>query len=62
MATNYPPFTIRIPEPVMNKVRVLAKLNKRSINREIEYLLELHLAEYEKLHGEIAIEQSPAFR
>lgn len=43
----------------MDKLRKLAKINKRSVNKEIEYLIECRVFEYEKLHGAIKIENSP---
>lgn len=47
------PFTLRIPEQLSNKVRILAKADKRSMNKELEYIIEKYIAEYEKKHGEI---------
>lgn len=36
---NYTPFSLRISEELMDNVKELANKNKRSINKEIEYVL-----------------------
>lgn len=40
------------PENI-EKMRVIASANKRSIAKELEWLIERHIAEYESEHGEI---------
>lgn len=57
MPSSVPPFSLRLPDELMEKVRVLAAKNKRSINKEIEYVLEQYIADYEKKHGPIKIEE-----
>lgn len=37
----------------IEKMRVIASANKRSIAKELEWLIERHIAEYESIHGEI---------
>lgn len=37
----------------ISKMGVIAKANKRSVSKELEWLIEKHIAEYEKEHGEI---------
>lgn len=39
MSSNLPKFTLRIPSELLEKVRKLATLNGRSVNKEIEHLL-----------------------
>jgi len=39
MPSNLPKFTLRIPTELLEKVRKLATLNGRSVNKEIEQLL-----------------------
>lgn len=39
MPSKLPKFTLRIPQELLDKVRKLAELNGRSINKEIEQLL-----------------------
>lgn len=37
----------------ISKMKVIAKANKRSVAKELEYLIEKHIQEYEEKHGEI---------
>lgn len=37
----------------IEKMRVIASANKRSIAKELEWLIERHIAEYESINGEI---------
>lgn len=53
MPSDKPIFTLRIDEDLLEKVKVLAGLNSRSVNREIEYALKQHIAAYESLHGPV---------
>ena len=46
---------IRIEEETWEKLRIIASINKRSINKEIEYLIEQSIKEYEKKHNKIDI-------
>lgn len=39
----------------MEKLRVIAKNNGRSINKEIETMIRQYIAAYEKEHGEIEV-------
>lgn len=49
------PYPLRIEKEVMDQIRVLAKENGRSINKQIEYSLKQYLAAYEQDHGPIAV-------
>ena len=52
MAGNYyPPFSVRIPEDLLRKIKLLAELNKRSANKQVEYILEKFVEDYEAAHG-----------
>ena len=54
MAGNYyPPFSLRISEGLLEKIKYLASLNKRSANKEIEFILEQHIRKYEEINGTI---------
>ena len=56
MPGNYfSPFSLRISEELLEKVKVIAASNKRSANKEIEFILENAVKEYEKLNGEITL-------
>ena len=48
MGNNYAPFSLRISEDLMEKLKKSAKKNSRSVNKEIEYIIKLHL---EKKNG-----------
>ncbi len=45
--------TVQISKVLSNKIRFIANVEKRSIRKEIEYLIEKHIAEFEKKHGKI---------
>ena len=46
---------IRIEEETCEKLRIIASINKRSINKEIEYLIEQSIKDYEEKHNKIDI-------
>ncbi len=46
---------IRVDEIAWEKLKEIAKKNKRSMNKEIEYLIDSCIEEYEKINGEIKI-------
>lgn len=48
-------FLLRMEPGILDKVRYIAKKNKRSINKEIEFVMNEHIEEYEKQHGEISL-------
>lgn len=48
---------LRVEEQSWEKLKVIARNNKRSINKEIEYLIEKVIFEYEEKHGEIKISE-----
>lgn len=54
MAGNYyPPFSLRISETLLDKIKFIAEENKRSANKEIEYILEQYVKKYEQENGTI---------
>ncbi len=54
MAGNYyTPFSLRISEDLLEKVKYIAKENKRSMNKEVEFVLEKYVKTYEKENGAI---------
>ncbi len=56
MAGNYfQPFSLRVSEELMEKVKYIAAKNKRSTNKEIEFILEETVKKFEKENGEIII-------
>lgn len=48
-------FTVRIDEIMLEKLRVTADEDNRSVNRQIIVLIKRYITEYEKQHGEIDI-------
>ena len=48
---------IRVEEESWDKLRVIASTNKRSINKEIEYLIDKRILEYENEFGSIKIDK-----
>ena len=55
MANYYTPFSLRVSEELLDKVKQLAAEHKRSANKEIEFALEQYVAAYEKEHGSIRL-------
>ena len=57
MAGNYyPPFSLRVSEDLLDKVKYIAENNKRSANKEIEFALEQYVNKFESENGKIDIE------
>ena len=46
-------FTLRIHPIIMNKMKHLAKINGRSVNKEIEQILKWVIDDYERQYGKI---------
>ena len=51
------PYSLRLEPQVMEKIRVLAKQEHRSINKQLCGAVESYLKAYEKEHGEISVEE-----
>lgn len=49
-------FTLRTEKDLLNKFRYVADYNARSANRELEFLMKNHIAEFEKEHGKITLD------
>lgn len=47
---------IRFEEEAWYKLRIIVLMNKRSINKEIEYLIDQRIREYEEKYGKIEID------
>ncbi len=56
MANYYTPFSLRVSEELVSKMKVIAVRNKRSANKEMEYALEQYVKAFEKEYGEVNIE------
>ena len=55
MGNYYPPFSLRVSEKLIGKTKVIASKNKRSANKELEYIIEKYINEYESINGAIEI-------
>ena len=51
MANYFQPFSLRISEELLDRVKQIAEKNKRSANKEIEFALEQYVETYETEHG-----------
>jgi hypothetical protein len=52
----YTPFSLRVSENLLDKIKVIAVENKRSANKEIEFALSQYVKKYETEYGKIDIE------
>lgn len=57
MSKQQSPYPLRLEETVSKKIKKLAKLNDRTFRAQIENILKGYIAEYEKAHGEIKIDE-----
>lgn len=53
MPTNKRQFTLRMQEENFDKIKYIADVKKRSIAKQIEFLVERCIKEYEDVHGKI---------
>lgn len=51
-------FSLRIDQELLRKLHYVADYNGRSANREIEFLIKRHVAQYEKEHGKIELDEN----
>lgn len=52
MAGNYySPFSVRVPDELLDKIKKLAAMNKRSANKQVEYILEKFIDQWEAENG-----------
>ena len=48
-------YPLRLPDEMMDKLKVIAKDNGRSVNKEIELLVRQSIKQYEQENGEITL-------
>ena len=53
---------IRFEPELLYKISCVAKENKRSLNAQLEYLAQECVKAYEQEHGEIAVDESVAYK
>lgn len=57
MASSKPTILVRTEHEIIEKMKVIAKANNRSISKETEMLIKKHISRYEDDYGEIHIEK-----
>lgn len=60
MPTDKKAFTMRMQDENFQKIKYISSYNKRSIAMQIEFLIEQCANSFEKEHGKIPLENSPA--
>ena len=55
MGIQETPYSLRLDRTSMQKIRVLAAKERRSVNMQLCIAVESYLEEYERLQGEIAL-------
>ena len=58
MATNKIQTGIRFEPELLYKITQVAKMNKRSLNAQLEFLAQGCVQEYERANGEIKIDEN----
>ncbi len=53
---KHPQYALRIPELTMDKLKYIAGFNGRSANKEIEQLILVHIAAFERKYGDIELD------
>ncbi|KNY25693.1 hypothetical protein [Pseudobacteroides cellulosolvens] len=51
-------FTLRITPEILNKIKAIAGIEKRTTATQIEYALEIYIKDYEKLHGKVEVKDN----
>ncbi len=58
MKNEFPRYTLRIPQELLDKLGYIADYEGRTKNKEIEQLIKKRIAEFEAIHGEIRQENT----
>ncbi len=56
MSIQANPYPLRIEKELLEKAKIIAKENGRSLNKEIEFLLKNAIKEYEAKNGIIEVD------
>ena len=51
MKNDYPRYTLRIPQELLDKLGIIAEYEGRTKNKELEQLIKKRIAEFESVHG-----------
>ena len=57
MGNYYQPFSLRVSEELIEKIKKIAEVNKRSANKEIEFIMEQYIKRYEAEYGKVKVEE-----
>ena len=52
-------FTLRVPQKLLDQLGYIAEYEGRTKNRELEHMIRLRVADFEKEHGPIPAEEDP---
>lgn len=52
------PFSLRLIDEKKKKLEVISKKNARSLNKQIEFILNQYIDDYEKVNGKIETEEN----
>ena len=58
MSTYKKSYALRVDETAFAKLKVISNFNHRSVNSQIEALIEQCISVYEKEHGEILVDET----
>lgn len=62
MPSKLPIIKANTSQENIDKMKVIAAVNKRSVAKELEWLIEKHIAEYETENGEIIIDEPQSIK
>ena len=57
MPNYFSPFSLRVSEEMIGKIKIIAAKNHRPANKEMEVALERYIAAYEQEHGPIEVKK-----
>ena len=58
MSIQSNPYPLRIDKTVMAKIKLMAKISGRSVNKEIEYQLKESIRSYEAANAALPVEEA----
>ncbi|EHW6680185.1 Arc family DNA-binding protein [Listeria monocytogenes] len=53
--TSYP---LRLDDDLMEKLKLIAEKNSRSLNKQLEFIIKNYLVDYEEKNGEVTLHNS----
>ena len=59
MKDSLPRFTLRVPQVLLYKLGYIAEYEGRTKNRELEQMIRRRVADFERQHGEIRLDEPP---